>query len=197
MSVNLWPVKKMKIQDLVASPSNERFIKDSNYEGLKSSIKRFGAVELPLFNERTGRLVSGHQRVKALDELGETETDVICADFDETEETLANYTMNNPEITGDWTENALELARGVEADDSRLFKALNMESLVKDLEKLVPKIKKDDDINVKLPDPDFDMICPCCKHKWLISSTDVITAINGEETPKGLDVEEISKMDID
>jgi hypothetical protein len=195
--VNNWPVKRMKISDLTASPSNARFIKDFNYEGLKSSLRRFGTVELPIFNERTKRLISGHQRVKALEELGETETDVICADFDETEESLANLTMNNPEITGQWTENAMELARSIEADDSRLFKALNFEPLMKDLEKLLPKVKKEDIAPMKLPDPDFDMICPCCRHKWLIGSQDIVTPAT--ETPQqntGLDVEEIHNLDI-
>ncbi len=174
-----WPIKRMKIDELMDSPTNERFIKESNYEGLKSSLRRFGGVELPVYNETTQHLVSGHQRVKGLKELGETETDVICVEFDESDESLANLTMNNPEITGSWTQNAIELARSVEADDNRLFKALNMEPLMKELNKLVPKVKIDDDCSMKLPDPDFDMICPCCHHKWLIGSSDIVTPIDG------------------
>ena len=45
---------------------------DKDYEKLKRSIAEFGFVEPVVWNERTGFVVGGHQRLKVLLDMGVT-----------------------------------------------------------------------------------------------------------------------------
>lgn len=73
---------------------------DPEYEKLKRSIEEFGYVEPIIWNERTGNVVGGHQRLKILKELGRTEIEVIVVDLDEIKEKTLNLALNK--ISGDW-----------------------------------------------------------------------------------------------
>ena len=69
---------KKKIDDLKAATYNPRKnLKpgDKEYEKLKRSITEFGYVEPVIWNERTGTVVGGHQRIKVLKDLGYEEID--------------------------------------------------------------------------------------------------------------------------
>ena len=66
-------IVKKKIDDLKAATYNPRKdLKpgDKEYEKLKRSITEFGYVEPVIWNERTGTVVGGHQRLKVLKDLG-------------------------------------------------------------------------------------------------------------------------------
>ena len=78
---------------------------DPEFEKLRRSITEFGLVEPLVFNERTGRLVGGHQRLKVLQTLGETEVDVIVVDLDEDRERALNLALNK--VQGDWDQDKL------------------------------------------------------------------------------------------
>lgn len=72
---------------------NPRHIGEKEFEDLVESIKRFGFVVPVVFNTRTGRIVSGHQRVKAAAQLG-LEVPTLEVEMDETQERLLNVAMN-------------------------------------------------------------------------------------------------------
>ena len=60
-------IVKKKIEDLRPASYNPRKdLKpgDKEYEKLKRSITEFGYVEPVIWNERTGTVVGGHQRLK-------------------------------------------------------------------------------------------------------------------------------------
>jgi len=80
---------------------------DPEYEKLKRSIETFGCVELIVFNERTERVVGGHQRLKILQEVGCDETDCVVVDLSEPEEKALNIALNK--ISGEWDEERLSL----------------------------------------------------------------------------------------
>lgn len=101
--------KKIKIKDLQPADYNPRTIDEQALEGLKASITRFGLVEPIIINERTGNIVGGHQRLKALQDLGEKETEVVVVDLDDQEERALNITLNNPAIQGDFTDGLQDL----------------------------------------------------------------------------------------
>tara|TARA_R100001086_G_scaffold236587_1_gene160106 strand:+ start:3380 stop:4609 length:1230 start_codon:yes stop_codon:yes gene_type:complete len=95
-------VRRMRLRDLRGADYNPRTIEDAAYKGLRESIERFGMLEMPVVNVRDGRnrIVSGHQRVRALRDQGIVEADCIVVNFDDAAERVANLTMNNPEIRG-------------------------------------------------------------------------------------------------
>ena len=75
------------------------------YERLKQSILTFGYVEPLIVNERTGTLVSGHQRLRVLQEQGLTEVEVSVVDLSLEQEKALNIALNK--ITGEWDEEKL------------------------------------------------------------------------------------------
>ena len=80
---------------------------DAEYEKLKASIEQFGYVEPAIFNERTGRIVGGHQRLKVMADLGIETADVVIVDLDENTEKALNVALNK--ISGEWDEPKLAL----------------------------------------------------------------------------------------
>ena len=77
----------MKVADLTPAEYNPRKISDEAMQGLTASIERFGLVQPVIWNVRTERVVGGHQRLKALEAQGITETDVIVVDLPPSEST--------------------------------------------------------------------------------------------------------------
>jgi DNA modification methylase len=75
------------------------------YEKLKRSISEFGYVEPVLWNEKTGNVVGGHQRLKVLLDLGHTEIDCVVVDLDVQREKALNIALNK--IQGEWDETKL------------------------------------------------------------------------------------------
>ena len=64
-------------------------------------------MEPVIWNQTTGRVVSGHQRLTALEHLGHTEVDCVVVELDETREKALNIALNK--ITGSWDEDKLAL----------------------------------------------------------------------------------------
>lgn len=79
---------------------------DAEYEKLKRSIATFGLVDPLVWNERSGNLVGGHQRLKVLvREFGAAEVDVAVVDLDDAGEKALNVALNR--IHGDWEDRLL------------------------------------------------------------------------------------------
>lgn len=171
--IKSWKIESINVDSVIPMPENERYIDPKNMEGLKNSIRRFGLVELPIWNKRTKHLIGGHQRFYSMKEMGATDIDMLVVDLDEEEELAANLTMNNPEIQGEFTESTAELLRAIENEDKSLYKSLNMDVLQKEVDKLLPKVPNLPPRDILLPDPNWDTVCPCCGHKWIIGAADV------------------------
>lgn len=96
---------KKRIADMERAEYNPRvelMPGDDEYEKLKRNIDRFGVVVPVIWNKRTNRVVSGHQRLTVLMNEGVTETDVSVVDLDETAEKQLDIAMNK--VTGEWDE---------------------------------------------------------------------------------------------
>jgi len=89
-----------KINPAKYNPRKDLKPGDPEYEKLKRSIREFDIVEPLVWNERTGNLVGGHQRLKVLQELGYTEVEVSVVDMNEAKEKALNVALNK--ISGDW-----------------------------------------------------------------------------------------------
>jgi len=93
-------IEKMKVSDLKFAPYNPRKIDDKELAKLKRSISEFGYVEPIVWNKRTGFVVGGNQRLKALRELEIEEVDVVVVDLDDAKEKALNVALNK--ISGEW-----------------------------------------------------------------------------------------------
>jgi ParB-like chromosome segregation protein Spo0J len=83
---------------------------DPEFERLKNSIETFGEVAPIVWNQRTGRIVGGHQRLAVYKHLGRQTATVSVVDLDEKEEKLLNVALNK--IKGQWDYSKLERLLG-------------------------------------------------------------------------------------
>lgn len=95
---------------------------DPEYEKLGRSIERFGYVEPIVWNERTGNVVGGHQRLKWMLAEGEREFDVSVVNLSPSEEKALNIALNK--ISGDWDEERLAALLQELAEDNTIDEAL-------------------------------------------------------------------------
>lgn len=58
--------KRTSLAQLSANPKNPRRVTDTKLEMLKKALAEFGDLSGIIFNQKTGQLVGGHQRVKVL-----------------------------------------------------------------------------------------------------------------------------------
>lgn len=95
--------KVMKLADITPAEYNPRVAlteSDFEYQALKASIDEFGLVVPLIVNERTGNLVSGHQRLTVMQAKGVEETEVVVIDMEPEKEKALCIAMNK--ISGEW-----------------------------------------------------------------------------------------------
>ena len=153
-------IEKKNVKDLLPADYNPRKdLKpgDPEYEKLKRSIEQFGYVEPVIWNEKTGRVVGGHQRLKVLTDMGITEVDVVVVDMDTEKEKALNIALNK--ISGEWDTEKLALViadlQGTDFDVSLTgFDPEELEDLFRDDVK--GGVKEDDfDVEAELKKPSF------------------------------------------
>lgn len=102
-------MKKIPVSQIIPAPYNPRVeLKptDPEYIHIKNSIDSFGYLDPIVWNERTGHIVSGHQRFRILCDEGATEIEVRVVSFDEDKEKACNLAMNK--AVGLWDEEKLD-----------------------------------------------------------------------------------------
>lgn len=141
---------------LKADPDNARTIEAPALRGLGVSLSTFGDLSGIVWNERTGELVAGHQRMNRLAAAGAaawmrtSKTEgyiehpktgerfhVRIVDWDETTQRMANLTANNPHIQGEFTADAAEQLEALEEEAA--FEVLQLGELEKNLAKAADK----------------------------------------------------------
>lgn len=172
------------IDTLAPAPKNPRVITDDAMAGLGVSLSTFGDLGGLVLNQRTGRLVAGHQRVRALREAGATEWvrdgdigyiehpqtserfSVRIVDWDERTEMAASLEANNQAIAGTFTDDALEqlnkLNDGAPIVDAA-FDDLKLDDLLRSMEVVPnepPATEGSGDVVVP-----FDVIVECANEE--------------------------------
>lgn len=151
-------IEKKNTADLLPADYNPRKdLKpgDAEYEKLKRSIEQFGYVEPIIWNQTTGRVVGGHQRLKVLIDMGMTEVDCVVVTMDEEKEKALNIALNK--ISGDWDKDKLALLiadlQSADFDVSLTgFEPAEIDALFKDT--LKDGVKDDDfDVGAELAQP--------------------------------------------
>ena len=153
-------IEKKNVKELLPADYNPRKdLKpgDPEYEKLKRSIEQFGYVEPVIWNEQTGRVVGGHQRLKVLTDMGITEVDVVVVSLSEDKEKALNIALNK--ISGAWDNEKLALViadlQGTDFDVSLTgFDPEELDDLFRDDVK--NGVKEDDfDVDAELEKPCF------------------------------------------
>jgi hypothetical protein len=91
--------------EIKGAPYNPRTISAENRNLLKKNLRNRGLMEALVWNEVTGNLVSGHQRISILDDLegrGDYDLTVAVVQLSVQEEKEQNIFFNNPNSQGDW-----------------------------------------------------------------------------------------------
>ena len=122
---------RMPLAMLLPADYNPCKISERAMKGLRASLERFGELGGIVYNKRTGRLVGGHQRVKALAAMGIEDAEVRVVDLPVAEEKAANLALNHPGIGGEWDEALL----AVVLDETRrdlptAFEELQLDDLI-------------------------------------------------------------------
>jgi hypothetical protein len=126
-------IRKMRVSDLKPADYNPRKITETAMSGLGESLKRFGMLSHIVWNQRTGNIVGGHQRIRHLIGDGIEETDVVVVDLGEQEEVALNIALNNPMIRGDFTEDVMAQLRQAEAGIGSGFNEIGLMDLFEHL----------------------------------------------------------------
>ena len=138
-----------KIEDLEAHPENPREISEAAKSGLKYSLESFGDISGIVWNERNGKLVTGHQRVgqlrdagARLDPSGALTIDdagldfaVRVVDWPEDKHVEAMMVANAETIAGRWTFKARDHIAAIRERNAEAFARFRMQRLAN----LVPK----------------------------------------------------------
>lgn len=158
-------LKKQKIGDLkiaTYNPRKELNEKDKEYKKIKNSIIEFGYVA-PIIINGDKTVISGHQRIKVLKDLGYEEIDCIVVNFDKNKEKLLNIALNK--ISGEWDYQKLESIFN-ELDENNIdllitgFDEKEINKLMKETEETMNENTEIDldDFN----DDKFQCKCPKC-----------------------------------
>ncbi len=101
-------IRKVNVSEINPAPYNPRVDlkpNDPDYKKLENSIDTFGYIDPIIWNERTGNLVGGHQRLKILIAQGLKEIEASVVSLSLEQEKLLNLTLNR--TTGRWDEDKL------------------------------------------------------------------------------------------
>lgn len=158
-------LKKQKMGDLkiaTYNPRKELNEKDKEYQKIKNSIIEFGYVA-PIIINADKTVISGHQRIKVLKDLGYEEIDCIVVNFDKNKEKLLNIALNK--ISGEWDYQKLESIFN-ELDEN------NIDLLItgfdeKEINKLIEETEETMNENTEIDlnefnDDKFQCKCPKC-----------------------------------
>ncbi|MFA6416433.1 MAG: DNA methyltransferase [Candidatus Paceibacterota bacterium] len=138
----IWSTQKRKVNDLLPYAKNPRLISDKQMSDLKKSLRKFNLVELPAV-DIDGKIVAGHQRIRALQVLGRGEEliEVRIPNRKLTQQEYDQYLITSNAVTGDW--------------DFEKLKSFNLD-LLTDIGFNQDELAKIWDQNLETKDDDFD-----------------------------------------
>ncbi len=98
-------IQKIPLEQLKPAPYNPRIALEPGmpgYERLARSLEEFNLVQPIVWNEQTGHVVSGHQRLRILQDQGIEEIEVVVVSLSLEREKALNVALNNSQVGGDW-----------------------------------------------------------------------------------------------
>jgi len=154
---------KKRISDLKSSGYNPRMMSKNEMDKLKRSIEEFGYVEPIIWNKRTDRIVGGHQRIKAMKDIGMDEVEVVVVDLDEKREKTLNIALNK--IQGKWDLDKLSVIFGeLREEDIIRFTGFDYDEIDAVISGILQEEPFDKEINGG--SMDISNKCPKCGYRW-------------------------------
>jgi len=114
--------KELEVKDLKEADYNPRWINDKRLKALQKSIETFGDLSGVVFNRRTKRLVSGHQRLKT---VRDKKTRIVTKPYSDKYGTVAIGHIEVKDKKGviqipyrevDWDDKKMEMAANIAAN---------------------------------------------------------------------------------
>lgn len=160
MKIQKIEINKLKMAEY--NPRKKLTPKDSEYIKIKNSIIEFGYIS-PIIVNTDMTVISGHQRLNILKDLGNAEIECIVVDFDKNKEKMLSVALNK--ISGEWDYQKLEnLFNELAADNIDLsimgFDEKEINKLFKETEEIM-----NDNTEIDLQefnDEKFQCKCPKC-----------------------------------
>lgn len=122
MNIEIIPIK-----DINPAEYNPRVITKEEFSGLVESIKTFGQLENLIVNKDM-TLISGHQRLNAMNQLGIAEATCAVVDLNKRLEKKLNVLMNSQAISGKYDDIKLaEILEELKLDDD--YESLRLDKL--------------------------------------------------------------------
>lgn len=160
--MNTPEIATMPLSSLKAAPYNPRRISAEAMAGLEASLDRFGLVQPIIWNKRTGYVVGGHQRLKALRKQKVKLAPVVIVDLDSGEEKALNVALNSPHIAGEFTAKLDAVLDDIKFSEPTLFSDLCLDALLEDMHGTADDTSK----SSQRLDDDKSVICPACSHEF-------------------------------
>ena len=98
-------IRSIPIDQLKPAPYNPRISLQPGspaYRRLERSLDEFSLVQPIVWNEQTGHVVGGHQRLRILKDKGIDEVDAVVVSLSLEREKALNIALNNSQVAGDW-----------------------------------------------------------------------------------------------
>lgn len=98
-------IQRIGVERLLPAPYNPRKPLRPGmpgYRRLERSLREFDLVQPLVWNQTTGHLVSGHQRLEILKAKGVVECEVVVVELPLEKEKALNVALNNTLVGGDW-----------------------------------------------------------------------------------------------
>jgi DNA modification methylase len=150
--INARPtIRTVKVADLKPAPNGVRRIDPAALAGLEKSLERFGLVEPIVWNERTGLVVAGEQRLKVLRSRKVAEADVVVVDLEDLDAMALAVALNSPAIAGEFTPALQALLDELQAARRELYDDLRLGQLRSELIPAAFRTDADD-----VPPPPFE-----------------------------------------
>lgn len=187
-------IRKIHVDRLIAATYNPRKDlkkSDPEYKKLKKSIEKFDYIDPIIWNEQTGNVVGGHQRLKVLKDLGYTEIDVSVVNLPIDEEKALNIGLNK--IGGEFDEEMLaslmDELRSLEVDmDLTGFDAVDIDSMLHTPEQQKEVVEDEFDVEANLseqPNAQYGDVYQLGRHRLMCgdstSESDVSVLMNGNK----------------
>lgn len=105
-----FEIRQVHRSEIKNAPYNPRKINDYQLQGLKRNLKKVGLLHPLTWNEVTGNLISGHQRLKIIDQIEKSEDYLLTVSvvrMDEKTEKEQNIFLNATTFTGEFDFEAL------------------------------------------------------------------------------------------